>query len=117
VPFPYLALRLENGNTLISSGDGYGSPRGWSVVEVEKDGNEVWKFGGEGAPDEEQVQFPTGLARMPDGSTYFAEAQGNVIKHVSPDKKIIRKITSPAMRHPCTIVVVDEATEQAEAAK
>ena len=26
VPFPYLAVRLENGNTLISSGDGYGSP-------------------------------------------------------------------------------------------
>lgn len=116
VPFPYLALRLENGNTLISSGDGYGSPRGWFVVEVDKDGKEVWKFGGEGAPEEEQVRFPTGLARMPDGTTYFAEAQGNVIKHVSADKKIIRKIISPAMAHPCTIVVVDEKVE-AEAAK
>jgi outer membrane protein assembly factor BamB len=108
VPFPYLALRLDNGNTLISSGDGYGSPRGWFVVEVNRDGKEVWKFGGEGAPEDEQVRFPTGLARMTDGTTYFAEAQGNVIKHVSADKKIIRRITSPAMRHPCTIVVVDE---------
>jgi sugar lactone lactonase YvrE len=108
VPFPYLALRLENGNTLISSGDGYGSPRGWFVVEVDKDGQEVWKFGGAEAAEEERVRFPTGLARMADGTTYIAEAQGNVIKHVSPDKKIIRKITSPAMRHPCTIVVVDE---------
>jgi outer membrane protein assembly factor BamB len=108
VPFPYLAVRLENGNTLISSGDGYGSPRGWFIVEVDKEGKEVWKFGGEGAPEEEQVRFPTGLVRMADGSTYFAEAQGNVIKHVSADKKIIRKITSPEMRHPCTIVVVDE---------
>jgi outer membrane protein assembly factor BamB len=117
VPFPYLALRLANGNTLISSGDGYGSPRGWFVVEVDKDGKAVWKFGGEGAPEEEQVRFPTGLARMPDGTTYFAEAQGNVIKHVSPDKKIIRKITSPAMAHPCTIVVVDEDAKEEKAAK
>ena len=27
LPFPYLATRFENGNTLISSGTGYGSPR------------------------------------------------------------------------------------------
>jgi outer membrane protein assembly factor BamB len=108
VPFPYLALRLENGNTLISSGDGYGSPRGWYVIEVDKEGKEVWKFGGADAPAEQRLRFPTGLARMADGSTYIAEAQGRRIQHVSPDKKILRTITSPAMRHPCTIVVVDE---------
>jgi len=33
IPFPYLATRLENGNTLMSSGDGYGSPRGYYVIE------------------------------------------------------------------------------------
>jgi outer membrane protein assembly factor BamB len=108
VPFPYLALRLENGNTLISSGDGYGSPRGWFVVEVDKDGKEVWKFGGTDAPPEQRLRFPTGLARMKNGNTYIAEAQNRTIKLVSPDKKILRTITSPAMRHPCTIVVVEE---------
>jgi outer membrane protein assembly factor BamB len=107
VPFPYLALRLENGNTLISSGDGYGSPRGWYVIEVDKEGKEVWKFGGADAPDEQRLRFPTGMARMRDGSTYIAEAQNRTIKHISPDKKILRTITSPAMRHPCTIVVVE----------
>jgi hypothetical protein len=54
---------------------------------------------------------------MSDGATYSAEAHGNVIKHVSPHKKIIRRITSPAMRHPCTIVVVDEKAEDVKAAK
>jgi outer membrane protein assembly factor BamB len=115
IPFPYLAVRLENGNTLISSGDGYGSPRGWFVVEVDKDGKEVWKFGGEGAPEEQRVRFPTGLVRMPDGSTYIAEAQGRRIQHVSADKKILRVITSPAMRHPCTFVVADEKAEDKSA--
>ena len=28
IPFPYLATRLANGHTMISSGSGYGSPRG-----------------------------------------------------------------------------------------
>jgi outer membrane protein assembly factor BamB len=108
VPFPYLALRLENGNTLISSGNGYGSPTGFFVIEVDKEGKEVWKFGGRDAPEEQRVLFPTGLVRMADGSTYIAEAQGRRIQHVSPDKKILRVITSPSMRHPCTIAVVDE---------
>lgn len=114
VPFPYLALRLENGNTLISSGEGYGSPRGWFVVEVDKEGKEVWKFGGQDAPQEQRLRFPTGLARMADGSTYIAEAQGRRVQHVSADKQILRVITSPAMRHPCTIVVVDEKPTDAE---
>ena len=36
IPFPYLATRLDNGNTLISSGDGYGSPRGYYLIEVKR---------------------------------------------------------------------------------
>src|SRR5690349_18227375 len=108
VPFPYLATRLENGNTLISSGDGYGSPRGYYLVEVDKDGHDVWKYGGEGAPANEQLKWPSGFVRMPDGSTYVSEAQGRDIKLISHDKKVLRTITSPAMQHPCTLVIVDE---------
>ncbi len=108
VPFPYLAVRLDNGNTLISSGDGYGSPRGWFVVEVDKEGKTVWKYGGSDAPADQQLRFPTGLVRTPEGNTWIAEAQNASIKLISPDKKILKLIKSPAMKHPCTIVVVDE---------
>src|SRR4051812_48715001 len=108
VPFPYLATRLENGNTLISSGDGYGSPQGWYFIEVDKEGKTMWKYGGADAPPEQELRFPTGFARMPDGSTYIAEAQGADIKLISADKKILRVIKSAAMAHPCTLVVVDE---------
>ncbi len=108
VPFPYLATRLANGNTLISSGDGYGSPKGWYLIEVDKDGKTVWKFGGDEAPEDQKLRFPSGFVRMPDGTTYCSEAQGADIKVISPDKKVLRTITSPAMAHPCTLVIVDE---------
>jgi len=116
VPFPYLALRLDNGNTLISSGDGYGSPQGWFVVEVDKDGKTVRKYGGADAPADQKLRFPTGMVRMPDGSTYIGEAQNADIRLISKDKKVLRTITSPAMKHPCSMVVVDEAPQEPAAA-
>lgn len=108
VPFPYLATRLANGNTLISSGDGYGSPRGFFVVEVDKDGKEVWKYGGADAPEEQRLKWPSGHVRLANGNTLIAEALGAAIREVSPDKKTVRVIRSPAMKHPATIAVVEE---------
>jgi sugar lactone lactonase YvrE len=108
IPFPYLATRLENGNTLMSSGDGYGSPRGYYVIEVDPQGKTVWKFGGADAPDDQKLNWPSGFVRYKDGNTYVSEAQGADIKVLSPDKKVLRTITSPAMKHPCTLVIVDE---------
>jgi outer membrane protein assembly factor BamB len=108
LPFPYLATRLANGNTIVSSGDGYGSPRGFFVVEVDKDGNTVWKYGGAGAPADEQLNWPSGFVRLPNGNTLISEAHTGLIREVSLDKKLVRTIKSPAMRHPCTLVVVEE---------
>src|SRR5262245_21616580 len=108
VPFPYLATRLENGNTLISSGDGFGSARGYYLIEVDPAGKTAWKYGGEEAPDDQKLKWPSGFVRMPDGNTYVSEAQGRDIKVISLDKKVIRTITSPALVHPCTLVIVDE---------
>ncbi|MGD9634612.1 MAG: hypothetical protein AB7G28_17840 [Pirellulales bacterium] len=108
VPFPYLATRLDNSNTLISSGDGYGSARGYFLVEVSPAGEVVWKYGGADAPADEQLKWPSGFVRLPDGTTYVSEAQGRDIKVISPDKKVLRTITSPALKHPCTLAIVDE---------
>jgi hypothetical protein len=78
------------------------------LIEVDKEGRTVWKFGGEDAPADQTLKWPSGFVRMPDGTTYVSEAQGGDIKVISRDKKVIRSITSPAMRHPCTLVIVDE---------
>jgi outer membrane protein assembly factor BamB len=108
VPFPYLATRLANGHTLISSGSGYGSPEGYFVVEVDRDGKAVWKYGGADAPADQKLNWPSGFARLADGHTLISEARTGTIREVSLDKKLVRTIKSPAMRHPCTLVVVDE---------
>jgi hypothetical protein len=108
IPFPYLATRLDSGNTLISSGDGYGSPRGYYLIEVDPAGQTVWKYGGDDAPADQKLNWPSGFVRMPDGTTYVSEAQGADIKVISHDKKLLRTIKSPAMAHPCTLVIVDE---------
>jgi hypothetical protein len=46
--------------------------------------------------------------RLADGHTLISEARTGTIREVSLDKKLVRTIKSPAMRHPCTLVVVDE---------
>ena len=106
LPFPYLAQRLENGNTLISSGAGAGQ-KGFFLTEVNAGGKTVWKYGGVDGPKEELLNWPSGFARMPDGTIYVSECLSAVIRVISPDRKNFRLITSPAMKHAATIVVVD----------
>jgi outer membrane protein assembly factor BamB len=108
LPFPYLATRLENGNTLISSGSGYGSPVGYYVIEVDTEGKTVWKYGGEDGPADQKLNWPSGHLRLKNGNTLISIARDGVIREVSPDKKTVRVIKSPAMKHPCTLVVVEE---------
>jgi len=108
LPFPYLATRLENGHTIISSGDGYGSKQGYFVIEVDKDGKTVWKYGGADAPADQKLNWPSGFVRLPNGDTLISEAHGRQIREVSADKKTVKVIKSDAMKHPCTLVVVDE---------
>jgi outer membrane protein assembly factor BamB len=107
IPFPYLAKRLENGNTLISSGEGAGK-NGDYLIEVDKEGKTIWKYGGEGAPKEEKLKWPAGFDLRPDGTIYVSEAHGGQIRVISPDRKTSRIIKSPAMKHAATIVVVEE---------
>jgi outer membrane protein assembly factor BamB len=108
LPFPYLATRLPNGHTLISSGSGYGSPTGYFVIEVDADGKPAWKYGGEDAPAEQKLNWPSGHVRLANGNTLISIARDGVIREVAPDKKLVRVIKSPAMKHPCTLVVVEE---------
>jgi hypothetical protein len=108
LPFPYLATRLDNGNTLISSGSGYGSKEGYFLVEVDKDGKEVWKYGGADAGADQRLNWPSGFVRLANGNTLISIARDGVIREVSADKKTVKTIKSPAMKHPCTLVVVEE---------
>lgn len=108
VPFPYLATRLKNGNTLISSGGGYGSDPGYFLVEFDPKGKTVWKYGGTDSPADQKLNWPSGFVRLENGNTLIGIALDGVIREVSRDKKHLRTIRSPAMQHPATIDVVYE---------
>ncbi len=107
LPFPYLATRFDNGNTLISSGTGYGSKVGYFLVEVDPKGEVVWKYGGSDAPVDQHLKWPSGFVRHK-GLTYISEAQNAAIRVVAMDKSTVRIIKSPAMKHPCTLVIVEK---------
>ena len=50
----------------------------------------------------------SGFLRLKNGNTLISIARDGVIREVAPDKTTVRTIRSPAMKHPCTLVVVDE---------
>ena len=60
---PYAALRLKDGNTLISCGDGN------VVVEVNAKGETVWQFGNEDMPENMELGWMAGIERLPNGNT------------------------------------------------
>lgn len=107
LPFPYLAERLDNGDTLISSGAGAGK-KGYYLIQVDKEGKTVWKYGGEDAPKEEQLNWPSGFVRTDDGTIYVSECLSALIRVISPDRKSFKIIKSPVMEHAATIRVIEE---------
>ena len=84
LPFPYLATRLDNGNTLISSGTGYGSPVGYFLVEVDPKGPGRLEIRRRRCPVRPAAEVALGLRpprRM--ALTYISEAQNAAIRVVA----------------------------------
>ncbi len=106
LPFPYLAERLDNGDTLISSGAGAGK-KGYFLIQVNSKGEKLWQYGGADAPKEEQLNWPSGFVRLADGTIYVSECLSAKLRVISPDRKSFRFITSPVMQHAATIRVVE----------
>ncbi len=91
-PGPIAALRLPNGNTLISAGG--------AVTEYDAENKIIWRVDGEWLP---ALQLGTlaGLQRLPNGNTIVCnwntrddgDKIGAHIFEVTPDKRIVWKIT------------------------
>ena len=87
----YAALRLENGNTLISCKD--------DVIEVDAKGKTVWHLKASDIP-EMGPKWMTGIQRLANGNTvicnwlgHHQEGKGVPIFEVTPDKKVVWKFT------------------------
>ncbi len=89
---PHSAIRLPNGNTLISCGDLHKQAM---VIEVDKDGKTVWKVEHDELPGI-SLKFMAGLHRLPNGNTVMSNWVGHGefgnaphIIEVTPDKKVV----------------------------
>lgn len=89
---PHSAVRLANGNTLISCADRRGGPR---VFEVDTNGQTVWQVAGNELPGI-SLKFMAGLQRLPNGNTIMANWLGHKqfgsaphLIEVTPDKRVV----------------------------
>lgn len=84
--WPFTAIRLENGHTVI------GCTNGNRVIEVDGDGKIVWSVDNEDL-GENLIDDACGVQRLPNGNTVITSyhAQGDRVKlfEVTPDKKVV----------------------------
>jgi len=87
---PYAAIRLPNGNTVVSCGDQAGGSR---VFEVDPQGATVWQVQGEEVPGH-SFKFLAGIQRLPNGNTLICNWLGHGqfgksphLVEVTPDKR------------------------------
>jgi hypothetical protein len=87
--WPFTAIRLENGNTLVTL------THGNKVVEFDADGKIAWKISNDdftGKP----FSDPCGAQRLPNGNTVIASygaSEGIKLFEVTPDKKMVWNYT------------------------
>jgi hypothetical protein len=84
--WPFTAIRLPNGHTLINL------THSNTVVEVDQDAKEVWRLANSDLPSP-LLKDPCGAQRLPNGNTvitsYGAGDQTVKMLEVTPDKKIV----------------------------
>ncbi|HBI42015.1 MAG TPA: hypothetical protein DDY78_04035, partial [Planctomycetales bacterium] len=86
--WPFTAIRLDNGNTLIDC------TLGNLVIEVDKDGKTVWQLSNDDLP-EKWINDACGGQRLPNGNTVVTShhAKDGEVKliEVTPEKKVVWK--------------------------
>lgn len=84
--WPFTAIRLANGNTLVNC------THGNTVVEVDATGKVVWQLSNADLPDK-LLNDPCGAQRLPNGNTvicsYAIGAKRTKLLEVTPDKKVV----------------------------
>ena len=93
--WPFTAIRLDNGNTVINL------THGNKTIEVDKAGDVIWKVSNDDF-DEDPFQDPCGAQRLPNGHTViasYAAKEGIKLFEVSPEKEIVWQYDGPHRVH------------------
>ncbi len=102
--WPFTAIRLENGHTVINL------THGNKTIEVDADGKIVWSISNSDFPELKPFADPCGGQRLPNGNTVIASyASQKEIKvfEVTPDKKIVWKYTGPHRAHEIQVLTTN----------
>lgn len=102
--WPFTAIRLPDGNTLVNL------THGNKTVEMDADGNVVWKISNADFPAETPFADPCGGQRLPNGNTVIASyGSQRAIKifEVTRDKKIVWTYTGPHRAHEIQILTTN----------
>lgn len=107
----FAAVRLPNGNTMVSTLG--------QITEYDKGGNEVWEFKKTDVPGV-VIQNMTGIHVLPNGnvvtgcySAYTKEGEGTGMLEVTRDKKLVWRYVSPGL-HDKSMMGVHKLVEGAE---
>jgi len=101
--WPFTAIRLENGNTLVTL------THGNKVVELDAAGKVVWKITNEDL-EGKPLADPCGAQKLPNGNVIIASygTSGPVkILEVSPDKKLVWTYTGKHKAHEIQILTTN----------
>jgi hypothetical protein len=101
--WPFTAIRLENGHTLVNL------THGNKTVELDAKGKVVWKISNDDFP-EKPFADPCGGQRLPNGNTVIASyaASGPIkIFEVTPEKKIVWKYEGKHRAHEIQILTTN----------
>jgi Mal s 1 allergenic protein-like len=102
--WPFTAIRLENGHTLVNL------THGNKTVELDAEGHVVWKISNDDFPDDQPFADPCGGQRLPNGNTVIASyASQKPIKifEVTRDKQIVWKYTGKHRAHEIQILTTN----------
>jgi len=94
--WPFTAIRLENGNTLVNL------THGNKTVEFDEAGNIVWQISNADFPDLKPFDDPCGGQRLPNGNTVITSyhaTKGIKVFEVTRDKKMVWKYDGPYRAH------------------
>ena len=102
--WPFTAIRLENGHTLVNL------THGNKTVEMDADGKVTWMISNSTFPDVKPFDDPCGAQRLPNGNTVICSyhaSKGIRIFEVTPDKKIVWTYTGPHSAHEIQILTTN----------
>jgi hypothetical protein len=102
--WPFTAIRLKNGHTLVNL------THGNKTVEFDPQGNVVWKVGNDDFPELKPFADPCGGQRLPNGNTVIASygTQGPIkVFEVNREKQIVWKYTGPHRAHEIQVLTTN----------